>query len=521
MMENAAALNIGTGGVTRLSISSGGNVGINETNPASKLEVNGVFGNPLTTGSAQNGIARFSQTLGNGVLDVGFGDNSGGFSWLQSRDSTNYATVYSLLLQPNGGNVGIGTTSPAGKLELQGSGQSWTTSPAIRMWDSYNSKGWLVGTANNITAGDFYIRTLPSIDGNPSSGEQEFTIKHANGNVGIGTTSPVTKTHISHTNVINDSYGLLLVENTSTSTGSATNSALNVKSKYGTSQFMQWEANGLRIGSRILTNGGTGDVIFTAGADSEKMRISSQGVVAVGTTPITDLFGATGSNPFQTLQVGGKAVIGSYKSASGAESMFANNIYVGSTHGTFQAVDATKNGSGVFCYSDRIDFKHAGTAANGSQGVNTRARVRAAGGITTFKKPLQIIGNGYNDEFILIASGATGTFTQLLVTIPAMNNPSGSNGYGGYSCEIYIAGYLYKYGHIMFGGYVNQGNYASEATILRSSGSFSASSANYQIQGMQFTVTFPSTIHPVGRIIFNKSGQGSTYPVDSITATFS
>jgi hypothetical protein len=87
--------------------------------------------------------------------------------------------------------VGIGTTSPAGKLELEGSGQSWTTSPAIRMWDSFNSKGWLVGNVNNITAGDFYIRTLPSIDGNPSSGQQEFTIKHATGNVGIGTTSPV------------------------------------------------------------------------------------------------------------------------------------------------------------------------------------------------------------------------------------------------------------------------------------------------------------------------------------------
>jgi hypothetical protein len=40
---------------------------------------------------------------------------------------------------------------------------------------------------------------------------------------------------------------------------------------------MQWETYGLRIGSRILTNSGVGDIIFTAGADSEKMRILASG----------------------------------------------------------------------------------------------------------------------------------------------------------------------------------------------------------------------------------------------------
>lgn len=94
------------------------------------------------------------------------------------------------------GTVGIGTTAPYGRLELNGSGQSWITAPAIRMWDSFNSKGWLVGNVNNITPGDFYIRTLPSVDGSPGTNQQEFTIKHATGNVGIGTTSPAKKLHV-------------------------------------------------------------------------------------------------------------------------------------------------------------------------------------------------------------------------------------------------------------------------------------------------------------------------------------
>jgi hypothetical protein len=88
------------------------------------------------------------------------------------------------------GFVGIGTEDPYGRLELKGGGNLWTTAPAIRMWDDTNSKGWFVGTANNITPGDFYIRTLPSISGTPGATEQEFTIKHGTGNVGIGTTSP-------------------------------------------------------------------------------------------------------------------------------------------------------------------------------------------------------------------------------------------------------------------------------------------------------------------------------------------
>jgi len=97
--------------------SNSANVGIGTTGAAkNRLEVKGLFAAPLTTGSVQNGIARFSQTSGNGSLDIGFGDP---YSWIQSRSSASYAANYNLALQPNGANVGIGTTSPGSQLEIK------------------------------------------------------------------------------------------------------------------------------------------------------------------------------------------------------------------------------------------------------------------------------------------------------------------------------------------------------------------------------------------------------------------
>ena len=42
-----------------------------------------------------------------------------GDAWLQAQSNT-AATAYDILLNPLGGNVGIGTTSPASKLEVDG-----------------------------------------------------------------------------------------------------------------------------------------------------------------------------------------------------------------------------------------------------------------------------------------------------------------------------------------------------------------------------------------------------------------
>ena len=246
-----------------------------------------ISGNQNTSGNSAtvtNGVYIVgNQTIGgaktfSGIVSIngeGFfrGDSSGnlriqgGTTATEIRNNANNSSLLTIL---NGGNVGIGTTSPSSKLH-------------IRTSSNFNYEFEQVSSRLRLSA----LNDARSANVPLQFAASEFNF--VTGNVGIGTTSPVTKLHVQNPSNINDNLGLLLVENTITS--GSTNSGVNVKGYHGTSQFMQWEANGVRIGSRVLTNGGAGDVIFTAGADSEKMRITSAGQIqftSTGQPPITN-----------------------------------------------------------------------------------------------------------------------------------------------------------------------------------------------------------------------------------------
>ena len=65
----------------------------------------------LPSGTAQTGEPVLVELRTTTVLDKGI-YNGTGRVWLQGTDSTNLALNTDLLLNPNGGNVGIGTTGP-------------------------------------------------------------------------------------------------------------------------------------------------------------------------------------------------------------------------------------------------------------------------------------------------------------------------------------------------------------------------------------------------------------------------
>ena len=340
-------LTFGASGAEKMRIDGSGNVGIGTDSPQQKLQVDGnIYLGPNNTDNAIHSgasVALMADTAVKIVADAN--DTSGvgaagadiifGYGTSTNTDSNRDFTIAELGTHPrveimridaSTDRVGIGTASPGRQLSLYGE--------AVIRLDGTGDSGLDFNTSGT---SDMQIRYRAASDKlqvySYGTTTNVMTIKKADGNVGIGEVAPATKLHISSGSAQTDSDGMLKVEQTSTSSGSAaTNAGINTKNYHGTSQFLQWEEHGLRIGSRILTNSGTGDVIFTAGADSEKMRIKADGKIGIGTeSPNANLsLGAvTGAKRFLVYDGGSGnnlyAGFGIDAPASNDFSMYAHN----------------------------------------------------------------------------------------------------------------------------------------------------------------------------------------------------
>ena len=107
---------------TPFVINASGSVGIGTTSPSASLTVvtNTSPSYPATSSTTQTGYySRLRNIASNLVLDMGGNADFG--NWLQSTNQTNLSLTFPLLLNPNGGNVGIGTTTPNARLDVSGS----------------------------------------------------------------------------------------------------------------------------------------------------------------------------------------------------------------------------------------------------------------------------------------------------------------------------------------------------------------------------------------------------------------
>ena len=106
--------------VLRAKIDSSGRLGLGTSSPGSRLTVNRVnYADASATGSttlSNAGITVEAATDTNNRLMFGIG-STGGAPWIQAQNTSSNATQ-SLILNPVGGNVGIGTTTPGAKLEV-------------------------------------------------------------------------------------------------------------------------------------------------------------------------------------------------------------------------------------------------------------------------------------------------------------------------------------------------------------------------------------------------------------------
>tara|TARA_R100000231_G_scaffold16959_2_gene17600 strand:- start:11671 stop:15033 length:3363 start_codon:yes stop_codon:yes gene_type:complete len=173
-------------GTEVMRISTSGNVGIGTTSPSQPLEV---AGNIQATGTRSisalydsNHYMRLEANSSGGILK---GTDGGVITTLIRTYGGSYF---------NGGNVGIGTTSPSEPLHISNS------DPKIRLQDSdgtnqfstiFQNGGALnLLSRNNVNNG---FITFKASDGTTTT---EFARFNMSGNFGIGTTSPATKLEV-------------------------------------------------------------------------------------------------------------------------------------------------------------------------------------------------------------------------------------------------------------------------------------------------------------------------------------
>jgi hypothetical protein len=140
-----------------------------------------------------------------------------------------------------------------------------------------------------------------------NSGSGSIIMAGGGGNIGINTDSPATKLHIRSASAQTDTFGYLQLEYTSSASG---NAGLTTKNFYGTGQYMQWENFGLRIGSRILTSSGQGNLYITSGADSVALTILASAASTFASSVTATSFFESSDNRLKTLIDGSAQIAG-------------------------------------------------------------------------------------------------------------------------------------------------------------------------------------------------------------------
>ena len=197
-----------------LRIAPDGNIGIGTSSPNTPLQVSGA--NSSTNADALFSVQKTTEGYGlfSGVLGTGT-------SWLQGG-TANDATDYSIALQPNGGNLGIGTTTPQKELHVhQNSGADCD----IHMTNNATGSGADQGLtifSNSGSAGIIYRQSAPLTFSTASTERMRI---NSSGQVLIGSTAsvdagflvvkadPSTYNHIVTIPTSNASYNALAMNN--------------------------------------------------------------------------------------------------------------------------------------------------------------------------------------------------------------------------------------------------------------------------------------------------------------------
>ena len=454
-----------SGGVKRMTIAASGNIGIGTTGPDTALTVNGSIGLSYdatnsyqgikrgaiytetefyntTTGDTSKPLYNFTNNVGDSNLvilqggNVGIGQvNPNARLKIEGNAATNGLSIksagnggtYPLMVTHASGtegdafciddalNVGIGTATPAAKLDVQGGG----VVPII----ANSTQDYLIGLYRSGTP-EWYLKAFTN--GNFALHENgigdQFTIK-AGGNVGIGTDDPQNTLHLGDNT--NASGGTLRIDsfvaNQFWKIEPGTNT-LNIKD-YGGSSLQSFDG----ANNYVLFNGGNVGI----GTASPNAKLHAVGT-ATNTKAVIEAQSTYASNSFFNA-FRAKPANGDNSAGSGlwlgAINQTSSRISTGASY--YSAGQWYTQASYSIMETTNGDFKIF-TGAGATAGLNTpteRMRITSAGGIS-----FGSTGTAYGTSGQVLTSNgnasptwepaASGLPTKTVANTTGSNNPT-------------------------------------------------------------------------------------------------
>jgi len=350
-----------TNQLERMRIDSSGNVGIGTSSPSARLtSYNGSNDYQLALGSANT----FEWKIGR--------NNSDGKLYFQGLNGG--STVNNVIVADLSGNVGVGTSSPLGKLQVSGVTQSLTggygqlnvfSTDAIGAnkggkisfggvsgasgFDPYGFCS-IAGYKDNATSSNFsgYLQFSTSTSGGTVTERMRID---SSGNVGIGTSSPTAKLTIvdelnaglaysQYSNSDGTSYRNYRARGTVAAPlavlandrlGAFINGGYGATAGFsglngGFSIFAAENFSGSACGTYV-TLSTTALGVNTGGGGTERVRVDAAGNVGIGTTTMSGKFNVVGGRSFHSAASEPFAVAAKYVESGGA-------VYFGATNGT-------------------------------------------------------------------------------------------------------------------------------------------------------------------------------------------